>query len=266
MARTTWVGIAAIAALAAWGCSKQEATADHASGQAEAKPAAAAAAKTAARGGGTGAPSETSGSASGGTEAARDPAADRPTEADVRPPTAADLADYVKDLEGDGPLTATFETSMGAIHCELFEKQTPMTVANFVGLARGLKAWKHPGTGKIERRPFYDGLVFHRVIPNFMIQGGDPLGIGRGGPGYQFADEFVDSLRHDRPGRLSMANAGPGTNGSQFFITEVPTPHLDGRHTIFGQCDDIDVVKRIAREGRVDKVKIEKVTIARGGK
>jgi len=182
----------------------------------------------------------------------------------VEAPKAEDLAGYLEGLPTEGKLTATFETSKGDIHCELFEKQTPMTVANFVGLARGLKAWRNPRSNAVEKRPFYDGLVFHRVIPNFMIQGGDPLGVGRGGPGYRFPDEFVDSLKHDVPGRLSMANAGPGTNGSQFFITEVPTPHLDGKHTIFGQCAEIDLIKKIAQEGRgAEKVAIERVVISR---
>ena len=166
---------------------------------------------------------------------------------EVRPPTAADLEGYLADLPGKGQLTATFKTSMGDIHCTLFPDQAPMTVANFVGLARGLKAWKDPSTGQTVRKPLFDGLKFHRVIPNFMIQGGDPLGVGSGGPGYRFGDEFDPSLRHNVPGRLSMANAGPGTNGSQFFITERPTPHLDNRHTIFGQCKEVNVVQEIAR-------------------
>ncbi len=166
---------------------------------------------------------------------------------EVRPPKASDLEGYIRDLGTEGKLVAVFETSMGTITCELFEKQAPMTVANFVGLARGLKAWRDPRTGKTLRKPFFDGLTFHRVIPRFMIQGGDPRGNGTGGPGYRFADEFVDSLRFDQPGRLAMANAGPATNGSQFFITEVPTPHLNHRHTIFGQCSNLDVVKAIAR-------------------
>jgi peptidyl-prolyl cis-trans isomerase A (cyclophilin A) len=165
----------------------------------------------------------------------------------VRPPVAADLEEYTKDLKGKGPLKAIFETSMGKLNCELFPDKAPMTVANFVGLARGLKPFKNPKTGAQEKRPFFDGLIFHRVIPDFMIQGGDPLGLGTGDPGYSFGDEFSPSLRHDKGGILSMANAGPGTNGSQFFITERATPHLDDRHTIFGACKEVDLIKKIAR-------------------
>lgn len=144
---------------------------------------------------------------------------------------------------------AIFETSMGKMKCELFPKQAPKTVANFIALAQGTKEWTDPKTGQKTKRPLFDGTIFHRVIPNFMIQGGDPLGNGTGDPGYRFEDEFVPELRFDRPGRLAMANSGPGTNGSQFFITEVPTPHLDDHHTIFGQCDDssVELVKQIAR-------------------
>ncbi len=144
--------------------------------------------------------------------------------------------------------TATFVTTMGDIHCTLFPDKAPVTVANFIGLATGSKDWKDPKTGKtMHHVPLYNGTTFHRVIPNFMIQGGDPLGNGTGGPGYAFKDEFSDDLTFDQPGRLAMANSGPATNGSQFFITEVPTPHLNGRHTIFGQCTDLDVVMKIAR-------------------
>jgi peptidyl-prolyl cis-trans isomerase A (cyclophilin A) len=120
-----------------------------------------------------------------------------------------------------------------------------MTVANFVGLATGKKAWLNPNTGEVEvGKPFYDGLTFHRVIPGFVIQGGDPLGVGRGGPGYQFDDEVNNGLMM-KPGTLAMANAGPGTNGSQFFITEMSPEHLNNRHTIFGRCKEVDVVKKI---------------------
>ncbi len=166
---------------------------------------------------------------------------------DVRPPVAADLAEYTKDLTGAGKMVATFDTTMGAIHCELFPEKAPMTVANFVGLATGKKAWLNPKTQEVVKgKPYFDGLIFHRVIPDFMIQGGDPLGVGRGGPGYQFGDETNNGLKM-APGTLAMANAGPSTNGSQFFITEVAPDHLNGKHTIFGQCKELDLVKKIAR-------------------
>lgn len=145
---------------------------------------------------------------------------------------------------------AIIHTSAGDLRCELFEKQTPLTVENFIGLANGTKEWKNPISHATKKGvPLYDGTIFHRVIPSFMIQGGDPAGNGTGDPGYKFKDEFVTGLYFDRPGRLAMANSGPGTNGSQFFITEVPTPHLNGRHTIFGQCDpaSLELVKKIAR-------------------
>lgn len=145
---------------------------------------------------------------------------------------------------------AIIHTSVGDLRCELFEKQTPVTVENFIGLASGTKEWKNPISHATKKGvPLYDGTIFHRVIPDFMIQGGDPAGNGSGDPGYKFKDEIVSGLYFDRPGRLAMANSGPGTNGSQFFITEVPTPHLNGRHTIFGQCDpaSLELVKKIAR-------------------
>lgn len=146
---------------------------------------------------------------------------------------------------------AIFHTSAGDLTCELFPKQAPKTVANFIGLATGTKEWTNPETRKKQQGvPLYNGTIFHRVIPNFMIQGGDPLGTGEGGPGYSFEDEFSPDLKFDVPGRLAMANSGPATNGSQFFITEVPTPHLDGKHTIFGQCtpESVELVKQIARK------------------
>src|SRR5437763_11290862 len=137
--------------------------------------------------------------------------------------------------------TAIFHTTAGDLTCELFPSNAPKTVKNFIGLANGTKEWTDPQNGQKTTRPLYDGTIFHRVIPGFMIQGGDPLRQGTGGPGYEFEDEFESSLTFDRPGRLAMANSAPNTHGSQFFITEVPTPHLNGMHTIFGQCDDASV-------------------------
>jgi peptidyl-prolyl cis-trans isomerase A (cyclophilin A) len=149
-----------------------------------------------------------------------------------------------------GEPTAVFETTAGTLRCKLFEKETPITVKNFIDLATGAKDWTNPVShAKKHNTPLYDGTIFHRVIPDFMIQGGDPAGNGTGDPGYKFQDEFLSGILFDRPGRLAMANSGPNTNGSQFFITEVATPHLNGRHTIFGQCDEASVVlvKQIAR-------------------
>jgi peptidyl-prolyl cis-trans isomerase A (cyclophilin A) len=156
-------------------------------------------------------------------------------------------APTTKATTAAAPVQAVFETTMGNITCTLFPDKAPITVANFIGLATGTKDWKNPASGiTMHSKPFYDGTVFHRVIPNFMIQGGDPLGNGSGGPGYSFRDEQSD-LTFDVPGRLAMANSGPNTNGSQFFITEVPTPHLNGHYNLFGQCDNIDLVKQISR-------------------
>ena len=146
---------------------------------------------------------------------------------------------------------AIIQTTAGTFRCVLFKNEAPETVANFIGLANGSKDWTDPTTGmKKHNVPLYAATIFHRVIPNFMIQGGDPAGTGEGDPGYKFKDETTDDLHFDKPGRLAMANSGPDTNGSQFFITEVPTPHLNGKHTIFGQCDNVDLVEKIAREPR----------------
>jgi len=149
--------------------------------------------------------------------------------------------------------TATIETTVGAMHCTLFPGKAPVGVANFIGLATGTKDWKNPVSGATKHGvPLYDGTIFHRVIPGFMIQGGDPAGNGSGDPGYKFKNETSPDLLFDRPGRLAYANAGPNTNGSQFFITEVPTPHLNGGYTIFGQCDEatVTLVKQIANMAR----------------
>ncbi len=143
--------------------------------------------------------------------------------------------------------TATLQTNHGDITVELFEDRVPNTVGNFVGLATGSKEWTDPETGDtMKNQPLYEDVLFHRVIEDFMIQGGDPTGTGRGGPGYQFDDEFHDELTHDSAGILSMANSGPNTNGSQFFITLDATPHLDGKHSVFGEViDGMDVVEAI---------------------
>ena len=154
---------------------------------------------------------------------------------------------------GSGPLKVNIKTTEGTLHCTLYKREAPRTVAQFVGLARGLRAFRDgarhddPKAGTWHRRRFYDGLTFHRVIPEFMIQGGDPEGSGEGGPGFAFEDELDAKLRFDSGGLLGMANSGPNTNGSQFFVTEGATPWLNDRHTIFGRCRDLDVVRKIAR-------------------
>ena len=145
-------------------------------------------------------------------------------------------------------LFAHFTTSEGKFTARLFDAEVPKTVANFTDLAEGTTEWTDPRTGKKSKQPYYNGTIFHRVIADFMIQGGDPLGQGTGGPGYKFADEFNAKLRHSKPGILSMANSGPNTNGGQFFITLVPTPWLDNKHSIFGEITEgMDVVNKIGK-------------------
>ena len=168
-------------------------------------------------------------------------------------------------------LTATLQTNQGRIVLRLFPDHAPKTVRNFVELAEGGRQWTDPRTGRASTDRLYDGTVFHRVIPDFMIQGGDPLGSGRGGPGYKFADEIHPDRRFDRPYLLAMANAGPGTNGSQFFITVGPTPWLSGKHTIFGEviqgADVVDAISRVktgSQDRPVEDVIIESVTLQRG--
>ncbi len=166
---------------------------------------------------------------------------------------------------------ALFDTTMGNIKCRLFFDKVPNTVANFTDLAEGKKEWIDSSSRTKKKTHFFDGLVFHRVIPKFMIQGGDPLGNGTGGPGYQFKDEFASDLKHDKPGMLSMANSGKDTNGSQFFITSVATPWLDRKHTIFGEViegmDVVDAISNTPRDSSNDKplksVVINKLTIIR---
>lgn len=211
--------------------------------------------------------------------------------------TAAPPPDYTSASQtapksGSKNPVAVIHTTLGNIKCELFRDKAPKTVANFIGLATGEKDWVNPATGKVEHnRPLYDGVIFHRVIPEFMVQGGDPLGIGTGGPGYKFGDELLPDLLFDRPGRLAMANSGRNTNGSQFFITEKELPALNPcfedagcqrgsrlvpkgtGYTIFGQCDEkaVELVKKIARMPRdprdrpLDPVKIVHIDILKPG-
>ncbi|HCQ01817.1 MAG TPA: peptidyl-prolyl cis-trans isomerase [Candidatus Latescibacteria bacterium] len=167
-------------------------------------------------------------------------------------------------------MQATFNTSIGNIVCELYPDQAPITVENFSGLAEGSKEWTDPKTSQTMTTPLYSDTIFHRVIPDFMIQGGDPLGLGTGGPGYKFEDECHPDLSFDQPGRLAMANAGPGTNGSQFFITHISVPHLDGKHTIFGQViegqyvvDAMGNVKRGPNDRPTESVVLKSITIER---
>src|SRR6266700_3324526 len=170
--------------------------------------------------------------------------------------------------------TAIIDTTAGKMNCTLFPDKAPVGVANFIGLAKGTKDWTNPRTGKnVHGVPLYNGTIFHRVIPEFMIQGGDPLGTGTGDPGYKFKNETSPTLGFDRPGRLAYANSGPDTNGSQFFITEVPYPSLNGHYTVFGQCDDpsVALVKKIARMPRNENalrnilVKMKNIPILRAG-
>ena len=176
------------------------------------------------------------------------------------------------DARSGQELYAKFETTEGNITVRLFPKDAPKTVENFVGLATGEKPWTHPATGEAKKSvPLYDGTIFHRCITNFMVQGGDPLGRGTGGPGFKFEDEFQSGRKFDKPGLLAMANAGPGTNGSQFFITVTPTPWLNNRHTIFGEVisgqEIADRVANVIPKGDGDRPKtdvvVKKLTISK---
>jgi peptidyl-prolyl cis-trans isomerase A (cyclophilin A) len=201
------------------------------------------------------------------------PPAAPPAAADQLPDAPSTTSQAKSPVIPTGP-TAVIDTTMGRLVCQLYDTQAPITVANFIGLATGTKEWTDPNTlAKFKGKPFYDGTGFHRVIPGFMIQGGDKLGTGAGDPGYLFNDEIDPSLTFDQPGRLAMANAGPGTNGSQFFITEEPVAQLNGKHTIFGQCDaptvllvtSITHVERNAEDRPLTPVLIQHVTIVREG-
>lgn len=201
--------------------------------------------------------------------AAADPArADQGTQSPPSKPIQAEPVQPV--LPSDPGLYAVIYTSMGHIVCRLFQEDAPKTVANFQALATGSRAWTDPVTGKTRRTPLYNGTTFHRVIPDFMIQGGDPLGDGRGGPGYEFADEIDPNRNFDKPGVLAMANSGPNTNGCQFFITTAPAPHLNGHYSIFGEVvsgqevvDAISQVPRNSDDKPLTPVKIIRVSIRR---
>jgi len=178
------------------------------------------------------------------------------------------LSEAVKGLKTKGRLWADIETDKGKLHCELYEDKAPVTVANFVGLARGLRPFKDPKSSEWVKRPGYDGTGFHRIVKGFMIQGGDPAGTGAGEPGYVFADEIWSGATHDRRGLLCMANRGPNTNGMQFFILDGEAKHLDHSFTIFGQCSPNSIIEKLAgSEVRGDRAvsppKISKVTISR---
>ncbi|HVE81587.1 MAG TPA: peptidylprolyl isomerase [Myxococcales bacterium] len=196
------------------------------------------------------------------------PVAPRPA-APAPPPPAAAAGHALMDMAAAGqPLWAVIKTSMGDVTVELFSKDAPKTVANFVGLASGEKPWTDARSGQPQSRPLYDGTIFHRVIPNFMIQGGDPLGNGTGDPGYRFEDEFQSGRTFDKPGLLAMANSGPNTNGSQFFITVAQPTWLNGHHTIFGHViSGYEVVQRIAnaprdaRDRPVETVRINTISV-----
>lgn len=174
------------------------------------------------------------------------------------------------ELPADPGLYAIIYTSMGNIVCRLYENDAPKTVANFVGLATGTKSWTDPNTGRVRHTPLYSGTTFHRVIPGFMIQGGDPTGTGYGSPGYKFEDEISDKHDFDHPGVVAMANSGPNTNGSQFFITVAPAEHLNGHHTIFGEVvsgqDVADAISQVPRDDNdkpITPVKVLAISIKR---
>lgn len=181
------------------------------------------------------------------------------------------IAEATKDLKGTGPIVAKIETTKGALQCKLFDDKAPITVANFIGLATGKRAWRDPNSGSWVTKPAYDGTTFHRIIKGFMIQGGDAKGNGTGEPGYVIKDEIWDGAKHDKAGLLCMANRGPNTNGAQFFITDAPAAHLDQSYTIFGECAPVEVVHDIAGvsvagEHPTQTVTIKSVTISRDEK
>lgn len=191
--------------------------------------------------------------------------AQKPATATQKPAAPAAAAAPVASAAKHGPgVYAHITTNHGSMIARLFDKDVPRTVENFVGLAEGKKQWRNPRTKTMVRRPYYNNLTFHRIIPGFMVQGGDPEGTGMGGPGFTFADEFNAKLRHSKPGILSMANAGPNTNGGQFFITLAPTPHLDNRHSVFGELvEGMDILMALGKvpTSRADNRPLKAVVI-----
>jgi peptidyl-prolyl cis-trans isomerase A (cyclophilin A) len=209
-------------------------------------------------------PAPSSGMSSGGSGSAGKPGSD-PNKGTFT------LAEATKDLKGTGAIVAKIDTTKGALQCKLFDDKAPNTVANFIGLATGKRAWRDPSSRLWVNKPAYDGTVFHRVIKGFMIQGGDPRGDGTGEPGYVIPDEIWEGAKHDRAGLLCMANRGHNTNGAQFFITDDAAKHLDGNYTIFGECAPVEIVHDIAKgdvigDKATDPVKMKSVTITRDEK
>jgi peptidyl-prolyl cis-trans isomerase A (cyclophilin A) len=193
----------------------------------------------------TAAPSPTPPPAPQGPKVPAKPVATVPVSADDPLKGSFSLADATQGISGSGALIATMDTDLGKLDCKLYEDKAPLTVANFVGLARGTRPWKDPD-GKWVKKPAYDGTIFHRIIKGFMIQGGDARGTGSGEPGYVIPDEIWENAMHDRAGLLCMANRGPNTNGAQFFITDASAPHLDRGYTIFGECSPEEMVHKLA--------------------
>lgn len=214
-------------------------------------------------------PSSATPPATGSTATSQTTSTPSAQQQEALPDAPSTIAHDVPPAVPTGP-TVIFDTTMGRLTCRLFDKEAPLTVANFVGLATGTKAWTDPTTmKKTSGVPFYDGTTFHRVIPGFMVQGGDHLGTGEGDAGYYIPDEISPALKFDVPGRLAMANSGPGTNSSQFFITEAAVPQLNGNYTIFGQCDPhtvlmvkgIALVDRDSKDKPLTPVVMNKVTV-----
>jgi peptidyl-prolyl cis-trans isomerase A (cyclophilin A) len=193
----------------------------------------------------TAAPTPTPPPAPPGPKVPAKPVATVPVSADDPLKGSFSLADATQGISGSGALVATMDTDLGKLDCKLYEDKAPLTVANFVGLARGTRPWKDPD-GKWVKKPAYDGTIFHRIIKGFMIQGGDARGTGSGEPGYVIPDEIWENAMHDRAGLLCMANRGPNTNGAQFFITDAAAPHLDRGYTIFGECGPEEMVHKLA--------------------